>query len=479
LKPDQPKRTPRSSALLKSGRNYSDFTSPVTPELKALFWSIIKEDQSLSDRLSQAKVTEKIISSHRSRTNSGYCSVSPQIKSMTCHCCKFVHPEAVLETRVFGILSNYYQSVQYDGVAVHRLIPERELGDINCPPDVMLYQEFYNETYLWRDLVSRYFSRFHWMAVKFETKRLLGVWLDFMALVNQPTTVRLFSNAKLTNEVLDQLSPYIPPKPEKGDFLLSVDYSEDLRVGILERIELFAKSACYVEYNPNTLTRYRLCDVLDRFTVYGADDGTPFSVEYDPLLQNLLLVPERNRRNVNSIRAVASVQHAEFFSPTHTTVMESLVDPNGSSIHAWRCSAEERELCNYALGVGSGSLWISYIPGETQVGCVKHYWCANEEEMCQLIECLFIAHPCYGNCEVEVKSFQSLDEFNSITYFECDFAVGIVIEPFSNAVQAIESFIQKNCIASNINLTYQCDTTPTPGSLVLVYKFDYVQQIQF
>jgi hypothetical protein len=479
LKPNQPKKTPRSAALLKSGRNYSDFTSPVSAELKALFWSIIKEDQSLSERLSQAKVTEKIISSHRSRTNNGYCSVSPQIKSMTCQCCKFVHPEAVLETRVFGILSNYYHPVHYDGIAVHRLVPERELGDINCPPDIMLYQEFYNETYLWRDLVDRYFSRFHWMAVKYESKRLLAVWLDFMALVNQPNTVLLFANETLTNNVLDQLSPYIPPRPEKGDFLLSVDHSEELRIGILQRVELFAKAACYVDYNPNTLTRFKLCDIVDRFTIYGADDGTPASVDYDPLLQNLLITPERNRRNVNSIRAVASVEHAEFFSPTPNNVLESLADVNGSSIHAWRCSVEERELCNYALGVGSGSVWISYVPGETQVGSVKHYWCSNEDEMCQLVESLFIVHPCYGNCEVEVKAFPSLDEFNSISYFECDFAIGIVTGPYASTVQTVESFIHKNCIASNIKLTYQFDTTPNPDPSVLVYKFDYVQQIQF
>lgn len=479
LKPEQPRRVPRSSSLLNSEKNYSDTTSPVNADLKALFWSMIRTDQNLSEKFNQTKVTEKLLSTCRSRTNNGYCSVSPQIKSMTCQCCKFVHPEAVLETRVFGILANYYTAARYDGVAVYRLVPESELGDINFPPDIMLYQEFHNETYLWRDLVARYFSRFHWMAVKYETARLLALWLDFMALVNQPGNVLLFANSALTDNLLSQLSPHIPPKPPGGDFLLNVEHIEDLRIGVLKQVDLFAKVTCHLEYDPATLGRFQMCDITNRFTVYGSEDGTPASVDYDPIVQKLLLVPERNRRNVNSIRAVSSSQHNEFFSPTQYSVVESLVDINGSSIHAWRCSTEELGLCNYALGTGTGSLWVSYVQGETMVSNAKHFWCSSDEEMCHLMEALFIAYPCYGSCEVEVKAFQNFDEFNSITYFECEYAIGIVVGPESNTINLVEKFVEKNCVADGIKFNYQMEFEQYNTSCVLVYKFDYVNQIQF
>lgn len=474
--PVQPKQT----SSIGSSWNYSEEIAPLSDTLRQYLWSVVRSNQDLSERLAGVKLVTKFAKNMFARTNTGHCSVAMHTRLMTCNCCKFLAPEIVLEVRVFAMLAKYYDNTRYDGIAIRTLVPEKALGDLNYPPDLMLFQEMHNSTYTWSDHVSRYFSRFHWEAVHHEVVRLCKTWLDFMQLVNNSERVLLFTNPKLTKHCLENLSPLIPPQPPRGDFLLSKEHSASMRHSVKERVELFFTTACYYPYNCEATPRYQLCDVVDRFTVYSNEEGIPASGSAEPLVSAILLDPERKRRCINSIRECAPAEYGEYFSPPPINIAESTTSSEGSSIYAWKCTDATLQLCDYALGADGVPLWYTYIPGETQVTAVKHFWCSEHSHIESLMEALFMWRPCDGVCTVEVRLFNTFEELNRLGYFPCEYAISVAVNPESmgDVFGATEGFIKSTCVADNVALRYQFDFADCSGPCILVYKFDYEQRFQ-
>lgn len=394
---------------------------------------------------------------------------------MTCSCCKFLNVDAVLETRVFPMLAKYFDNTRYDGVAIRRLVPQSELGDLNQSPDLMLFMEMRNTNYLWCDHVSRYFSRFHWEAVKHECLRLIEAWLDFMIMVNSNVNVIEFFHDKMVKKRLESLSPLTPPRPPNGDFLLSSQYHLPLRCSVQERNDAFFTVARYNRQSAQYQERFELWNLVDRFTIYSDENGVPASSQRNEVVSSILLEPERNRRYVNGIREYASLTYLEYLSPPFTHPTQSLINMQGSALDEWTCTPELLQICDFALGNEGVPLWIPYIPGETCLTSAKHIWCNEYVQVFSLMEALFIWGNCEGVCTIEMRLFESFEELNALGYFPCHYALAYAL-PFEDPQKAFaetEQFIRENCAADSIEFKPEFELVNLSPSAIVVYKFDF------
>jgi len=461
-----------SSAILKYGWNYDDKAFPVSEELRRKLRSQFDSDPELSQKLNKLLFTIEKVKQFKSRTVVGACSTNAQ-NSYTCQCCKFSNPVSVLENQVFGLIARLSEPSLYNGISVYELVPESQLGDLAIPPDRAFLFEIQNSNYLWRDHISRFFSRMHWVAVAFETRRLFNDWLDFMHSVNDNNNVWIFNDGAVSKEVLTRLMPALPPRPEKGDFLFSVGHQENLRRAVRERVEVFNSVAYVFDGVPVEVSRFLLCDVYDHFTLYSDADGQPNGLQVDPLVSKILLQRERNRRMVNSVREIATSDYACYETPPLLIgVMESLADNSGSTAYTWNFSNEDLAICNWLLG-GKLEIWTPFIPGETDTTTANYFTC-TQKNWSNLLTVLFIQRPCSGWCHVSRRTFRDLEEVQNLAYITCEYAIAVEVvnSQIEFEIHRLEAFISANCVAERF--VFEHGSYEIEGeSCVLVYKFEY------
>lgn len=460
-----------TSALLKYGSNYDTEVLPVSEELKRKLYELFYSDAELTESMKSLQNTRLKVRTCRARTILGCCaSIST---NLTCQCCKFTEPEQVLENRVFGLIAKLCEPSRYNGVSVYELVPECELGDLNISPELMLFREIRNSNYLWRDHISRYFSRLHWVAVNFEALRLFREWIEFMRVVNESPKVLLFSNSALEKELLERLVPAIPPRPQGGDFLHSVSHSENLRRYVQERVDGFNSIAYVFDTTPVGVGRFALYDVCDRFTLYSDANGISNSMQYNPVVERLIFERERNRRHVNSVRESATADFGCYQTPCKgITVMESLLEEFGSTAYNWSFTAEDLSLCDWILG-GVLDIWNEFIPGETDTTISNYFRCGVKVSSI-LFATLFIQRPCPTACRVGVKVFSNIGEVQDLAYIACTFATAIELKVGSIRffLEQTENWIRKKCVADSFCFEYE-PYDELLEKCVIVYKFHY------
>lgn len=357
-------------------------------------------------------------------------------KSLFCTCCQFGTPSTVLEILV-SHCKKLFEHQLYEFNSVQSLLNPEFLGELSAEQSVADYG---SQSYDWIQLVDRHLSRMHWLAVKSEQERLLREWTNFIIFVNSRESEVSF-DLETIERLKSTLYPNEPPKPTNGYFLLRKEHVEQMKQAVMDRVKAFF-STITLAFEIQIEEEYRYNDFGEFWALHELPE--PFTPA-EQLITQILIAPERQRRQLNACRMYCGFNLRPVIYPTDLTFFTFSHTPKQLS---WKAMDEEIEACVMCLEHGKTKRvwWVPFTHDMTWFR--RRALEATDLTYTDCLKRLLFEYSFMNGCLVEFLSYDG-DDFEPSVF---SIKIEVPVNEMQLFIQHTMDVFQEHCVANHIDM---------------------------